>query len=264
MTERLTTLAQVKDYLGIETDESDTFLGRLIDSASQFVLTWIGRDSFGLRTYTQNFRGTGKPSVMLFNWPVQSITSVGIAGSAIVPSPIGNLGNPSSGYVLSDVRFGQQQVNLYGYNFWQGAPSQVVYAAGYQTSITVDIPGTPFQVTPTDAGQWIADIKVTIGGVAATLVASGPTTGQYSVDDGGTYLFAAADTGKVAVITYDYVPFDVSFAVTELIGEWYKRKDRIGVLSKTLGGQETVTFSQKDMGESIRCTLQPYANVVPM
>jgi hypothetical protein len=58
--------------------------------------------------------------------------------------------------------------------------------------------------------------------------------------------------GKVAVITYDYVPFDVSFAVTELIGEWYKRKDRIGILSKTLGGQETVTFSQKDMGESIR------------
>jgi hypothetical protein len=88
--------------------------------------------------------------------------------------------------------------------------------------------------------------------------------GQYSVDEWGTYLFAGADTGKAAVITYDYVPFDVSFAVTELIGEWYKRKDRIGVLSKTLGGQETVTFSQKDMGESIRSVLQPYTNVVPM
>jgi hypothetical protein len=136
MTERLTTLAQVKDYLEIQTDESDSFLTRLIDSASQFVLTWIGRDTFGLRSYTQNFRGTGRPSVMLFNWPVQSVTSVGIAGSAVAASPIGNLGNPSSGYVVSDVRFGQQQVNLYGYNFWSGAPSQVIYSAGFQTSQT--------------------------------------------------------------------------------------------------------------------------------
>jgi hypothetical protein len=264
MTERLTTLTQVKDYLEIQTDESDSFLTRLIVSASQFVLTWIGRDTFGLRSYTQNFRGTGRPSVMLFNWPVQSVTSVGIAGSEVAASPIGNLGNPSSGYVVSDVRFGQQQVNLYGYNFWSGAPSQVIYSAGFQTSQTIAIPGTPFQVTTSDAGQWIADIGVTIAGAAAVKVASGPTVGQYSVDEWGTYLFAGADTGKVAVITYDYVPFDVSFAVTELIGEWYKRKDRIGVLSKTLGGQETVTFSQKDMGESIRSTLQPYTNVVPM
>src|SRR5438309_1849426 len=181
MTERLTTLSQVKDYLDIQTDDSDSFLTRLIDSASQFVLTWISRDSFGLRTYTQNFRGTGKPSVMLFNWPVKSVTSVGIAGSSIVPSPIGNLGNPSSGYVVSDVRFGQQQVNLYGYNFWQGAPSQVVYSAGFQTSQTIAIPGTPFQVTTSDAGQWIADITVTIAGVAAVKVASAPATGQYSV-----------------------------------------------------------------------------------
>jgi hypothetical protein len=31
MTERLTTLTQVKDYLEIQTDESDSFLTRLID-----------------------------------------------------------------------------------------------------------------------------------------------------------------------------------------------------------------------------------------
>jgi hypothetical protein len=264
MTERLTTLAAIKDYLGITDDNSDSFLDRLNVAASQFVITWIGRDSFGVREYTQNFRGNGKPSVMLFNWPVQTITSVGIAGSAVAASTFGNYGNPNSGYAISDVRFGQQQVNLYGYNFWQGAPSQVIYTAGFQTSQTSDIPATPFQITPTDAGQWIADIKVTIAGVDAVKVADTPATGQYSVDVSGLYTFADADTGKEAVITYDYVPFDVSFAVTELIGEWYKRKDRIGILSKTLGGQETVTFSQKDMSDSIRSVLQPYANVVPM
>lgn len=265
MTERLTTLAAVKDYLGITDENSDTFLNRLINSASQFALTWIGRDSFGIRTYTQNFLGNGTTSAMLLNWPVTSVTSVGVAGSAVPASTFGNLGNPNSGYVLSDARFGPQQLTLYGYGFWRGAPSQVIYAAGYRTSQDLTIPATnPYQLTPTADGQWIADAKVTINGTDAVKVTSGPTAGQYSVDLDGVYTFASADASKAAVLTYDFVPFDVSFAVTELIGEWYKRKDRIGILSKTLGGQETVTFSQKDMSESIRSTLQPYVNVVPM
>lgn len=264
MTERLTTLSQVKDYLDITDENSDSVLTRLIVAASQFVITWIGRDSFGVRSYTQNFRGNGKTSAMLLNWPVRSISSVGIAGSVVGASVLGNYGNPASGYVVSDVRFGQQQLDLYGYNFWQGAPSQVIYTAGFQTSQTVTIPASPFQVTPTGGGQWIADIGVTIDGVVAVKVDENPTAGEYAVDEWGTYTFAGDATDAEAVITYDYVPFDVSFAVTELIGEWYKRKDRIGILSKTLGGQETVTFSQKDMSDSIRCVLQPYANVVPM
>jgi hypothetical protein len=263
MTERLTTLAAVKDYLGITDDDSNSFLDRLILSASQFVLTWIGRDTFGVTDYTMNFRGNGKSSVLLPFWPVTAVTSVGVAGSAIGASTLGNYGNPNSGYVLADPRFGPQSLDLYGYSFWHGAPSQVIYTAGFRTSQTFTIPATPFQVTPTEGGQWIGDIGVTIDGTAATKVDSGPATGEYSVDVSGLYTFAAADTGKEAVISYDLVPFDVSFAVTELIGEWYKRKDRIGILSKTLGGQETVTFSQKDMGDSIRSTLQPYMNVVP-
>lgn len=264
MTERLTTLSQVKDYLEISTDESDSSLIRLIDAASQFVLTWIDRDSFGVRTYTQNFRGNGKSSALLRSWPALSVTSVGVGGSFVPASTIGNAGLPGSGYALSDVRFGPQSLDLYGYSFWGGAPSQVVYTAGFRTSQSSVIPATPFQVTPTEDGQWIADFAVTIDSVSAVKVAATPAVGEYSVDEWGTYTFNTADSGKTAVITYDYVPYDVSFAVTELIGEWYKRKDRIGLLSKTLGGQETVTFSQKDMGESIRNTLQPYANVVPM
>lgn len=266
MTERLTTLAQVKDYLGITDGNSDGFLDRLILSASQFVLTWIDRDSFGLLQYTQNFRGNGKSSVLLRAWPAVSVASVGVAGSAIAASTIGNYGNPGSGYVLSDVRFGPQSLDLYGYSFWQGAPSQVIYTAGFRTSQTSNIPADPgpFTITPAEGGQWIGDIGVTIAGTDAIKVDANPNTGEYTVDVSGVYTFAAADAGKEAVMTYDYVPFDVSFAVTELIGEWYKRKDRIGILSKTLGGQETVTFSQKDMSDSIRSTLQPYANVVPM
>lgn len=264
MNERLTTLAAVKDWLDITNTDSDPALIRLIDAASQFILNWIGWPSFGVREYTMNFRGNGRPYSILNQWPVQSVTSVGIGGSFVQASTFGQAGLPSNGYYLSDRRFGPQQLILQGYGFWNGAPSQVIYHAGFRASQSTVIPATPFQITPNTDGQWIADISVEIDGTEAVKVDSGPTAGQYSVDEWGTYTFAAADATKTAVMTYDYAPWDVSFAVQELIGEWYKRKDRIGLISKTLGGQETVTFSQKDMGDSIRATLQPYVNVVPM
>lgn len=264
MTERLTTLEQVKDYLGITTNQNDKFLTRLVDSASQFVLGWLGRESFQVRTYTQNFRGNGKTTTLVVNWPIRAVTSVGIGGTVVPASTIGNAGLPGSGYVVSDFRNAPQSIDLYGYGFWQGAPSQIVYSAGFRTSETAIIPADPYKITPTTGGQWTLDVGVTIDGVDAVKVSEDPTTGQYAVDEWGTYSFASADADKTAVITYDYAPYDVSFATTELVGEWYRRKDRIGVLSKTLGGQETVTFSQKDMGDSIKTSLQPYMNVVPI
>ena len=264
MTERLTTLAAVKDWLDITNDDSDASLTRLIDAASQFVLNWVGWPSFGVREYTVNFRGNGRAYTILNQWPVQSVTSVGIGGSFVSASVAGNAGLPGNGYYVSDRRFGPQQLMLQGYGFWNGAPSQVIYHAGFQTTQVTEIPTTPFQITPNTDGQWIAGIEVEIDGIDAVQVTGTPNTGEYQLDEWGTYTFAAADVGKAATITYDYAPWDVSFAVQELIGEWYKRKDRIGLLSKTLGGQETVTFSQKDMGDSIRSTLQPYVNVVPM
>lgn len=266
MSERLTTLSAVKDYLNIPVDntDSDTFLTRLIDAASQFVLNWISRDSFGVRTYTQNFRGTGRNQVLLNYWPVYAITSVGVGGSFVPASVIGNAGLPGSGYWVSDRRFGPQTLDLQNYSFWGGAPSQVIYTAGFRDVQTAVIPASPFQVLPNDQGRWIANIQVTIDGVLASQVTGTPNTGEYSIDDWGTYTFAAADEAKTAAITYDYAPFDVSFAVDELIGEWYKRRDRIGVASRTLGGQETITFSQKDMSDSIKIVFQPYVNVVPM
>lgn len=264
MTERLTTLAAVKDWLDITNDDSDPALTRLIDAASQFVLNWVAWDSFGVREYTTNFRGNGRAYSILNMWPIQSVTSVGIGGSFVQASTFGQAGLPGNGYVISDRRFGPQKIELHGYGFWNGAPSQIIYHAGFRASQSTAIPASPHQITPNTGGQWIENISVEIDGVDAVKVASGPTVGQYSVDGWGTYTFAAADVGKTAEMVYDYVPWDVSFAVQEMIGEWYKRKDRIGLISKTLGGQETVTFSQKDMGDSIRSTLNPYINVVPM
>lgn len=59
-------------------------------------------------------------------------------------------------------------------------------------------------------------------------------------------------------------PADIEEAVCELVGERYNYKNRIGTVSKSLGGQETVSFSQKDMPDFLRSVLNPYKNVIPV
>lgn len=71
------------------------------------------------------------------------------------------------------------------------------------------IPATPFQVTiaPPNSGVFDTDLGVifAVTGLPLALVASGPTTGQYSVNPGtGVYTFAAADTLLGVKITYAY------------------------------------------------------------
>ena len=66
------------------------------------------------------------------------------------------------------------------------------------------IPTTPFQVTVNNAAQFEQDFGVIdpATNLPYIKVASGPTTGQYSVSNVGVYTFAAADTGKSVAITY--------------------------------------------------------------
>lgn len=271
MSERLTTLEAVKAWLEITTDTADTQLIRLIEAASQFALNYMNRDGFAAQEYTENFKGNGKHYQLLRNWPILDVSAVGVDGKVIQPSTIGTAGKPGDGYFLSDPRSAPQSVELYGWAFWYRSPCQIIYRAGFEISQEMTIPtpsGDPLPtvvyLTPTAGGQWVGDISVSIDDTPATEVDGDPSAGEYSVDDWGTYSFSADDAGKTADITYSYAPMDVAQGVTELIGEWYRRKDRIGLLSKTLGGQETVTFMQADMNDSIRGMLQPYRNVVPI
>jgi hypothetical protein len=80
------------------------------------------------------------------------------------------------------------------------------------------IPATPFTITPTvpSSGTWSFDLGVRdTAGNNYTRVASGPTTGQYSVT-AGAYLFAAADTGKTVFISFQYTATSTT-AKTSLI-----------------------------------------------
>lgn len=266
MTERLTDLATIKDWLGITGANSDSILTHILDAASQFALNYMNRDGFAATTYTENFKGNGKDAMLLHNWPLISVSSVGINGRAVLASPIGNNGLPGSGYTISDPRQAPQAVILHGSYFDLGAPCRVVYRAGFEdveVQTLVNNSGT-VSVASFSKGHWTSNVGVTLDGVAAIKVNASPSVGQYAVDSWGTYSFNVSDAGKVAAITYGYCPSDVSFGVMEIIGEWFKRKDRIGVLSKTLGGQETVSFLASDLNASVRSSLQPYRSVIPV
>lgn len=89
---------------------------------------------------------------------------------------------------------------VFGQTLTNGIVSNV-----YDTTGTA-IPLTPFQITPTvpGSGTWSADLGVrNASGVPMIRVASAPATGQYSVA-AGVYTFAAADTGLVMFINFQY------------------------------------------------------------
>lgn len=66
---------------------------------------------------------------------------------------------------------------------------------------------TTVTITPPNSGTYATDLGVEYAstGIALTRVASGPATGQYSVNVGtGVYTFAAGDVGTNVLISYEY------------------------------------------------------------
>lgn len=62
---------------------------------------------------------------------------------------------------------------------------------------------------------------------------------------------------------YSSIPLEIEQACFELIGLRYKERDRIGHVSKSLGG-ETVAFVQKDMTDDVKTILKNYKKVVTL
>ena len=95
---------------------------------------------------------------------------------------------------------------ILGSLFFGKASTAGIKAAVFDFAATV--PGTPYQVTvvPPSTGTFVSDLGVLNATTGAQLarVASAPTTGQYSVSGIGVYTFAAADTTKSMLISYEY------------------------------------------------------------
>ena len=98
-----------------------------------------------------------------------------------------------NGAILSDLIFGKTAT--------AGIKSVV---AGFATTIPASTPYT-LTIAPPSTGTFLNDKGVlNAAGYPMTKVASSPTTGQYAVSALGVYTFAAADTGAIVSISYEY------------------------------------------------------------
>lgn len=150
----------------------------------------------------------------------------------------------------------------------------ITYTAGYVISgETQTIPNdSTYKVTPNQPqGIWAADSGVTFksNGVALVPVASNPVTGQYvppqpwAASPTTSYQFAAADAGKQVVLNYSFIPYGLEQGCIEWVGERFRYKDRIGLRSQTIMGQETTSY-QLGMPDVVSQFIMPYATPFPL
>lgn len=118
----LATVEQVKQYLGINNENDDALLQRLVTSAGDWIQQWCNRN-FGIDTYTDKFDGTGLYQYMFANYPVLSISQV-MVNTVVVPAATSQ---NDVGYVFTDRR-----LILRDYNFAKGLLNcSVTYSAGF-------------------------------------------------------------------------------------------------------------------------------------
>lgn len=271
----LTTLAHAKDWLGIEESNtsSDAYLTRLIKSASQFALNYMQRDSISSNQYDEVYDGYGNTFMMLRQFPATDVLAVSLNGKPIAAAGGDGINTPfTSGYVLEAPKSApsQQRLSVYNMIFPHLRSSiYVQYMAGYKQNAEPHVvPDDPGPYTVYTDFTWLEDLGVTLANGTPLLRVEEPASDlmnmQYSVSADGTYNFSDYQALVPVRIAYSYVPADVEQAVWELVGERYRAQERIGLNSKSLGGQETVSYDIRAMNPYIRELLNPYKRVVPV
>lgn len=248
---------------------TDPMLERLISACSTFVQSWLNR-TIAAADYVETRNGTGTGAMALNNIDVISFKSLTVDGIPILPRP--PLGAGSSGvYTFNGAPggyvFNDAAVMISGGIFCRGWQNVVAsYAAGFQvTNEAQTVPANPGPYTLTTLAHWSAgDRGVTYAnGTAFTKVTAPPTVaGTYSVD-GSVYTFSAIDAGASVLLSYGYVPFDVEQATIDMIGDWFKYKDRIGKTSEGIEGQ-SITFVNAAIPARSLAVLQQYKKVAPV
>src|ERR1700761_2904577 len=93
---RLSSLERVRDWVGVTTNNDDLLLTRLIDEVSRFVLNYLQRPTLFQYIFSDIYDGYGQRSLVLRNWPVQSVALV-MVDNLIVPAASNAL---QSGFTL--------------------------------------------------------------------------------------------------------------------------------------------------------------------
>jgi len=264
-TQDLTNLAALKAWLGLPATvtPSDATLASLVTSSSRWIYAALSRP-FLLPTACSDTLDAESKRVFLRHWPVLSVTSVTLDGLAIPPATPAT-GAPSLGYALrpdDPAPPGRPQaLDLFHLRLWPGRQNlTVAYTAGYavQGESGVAPVGAPLQAQA-PYGPWAGDLGVTLSATQSPLaaVAGPPGPGQYAVA-GGLYTFNAAQAGAGVAISYGYIPQDLWQATLELAAERFRAGDRIGLRSKSLGGQETIAYDVGAISAPVLAMIQPY------
>jgi hypothetical protein len=266
----LTNLAALKAWLGLPSapGANDATLTALVTAASRSVYAALSRPSLLPRSFSETIN-LETSRVTLRHWPVLQVTSVTWRGIAVPPDENADL-EASVGYVLEpgdDTPPGRPQaLDLFGHQYRPGRQSLVVsYSAGYAVENEAQtVPAAaPFQLAALSPyGAWGSDLGVTYAATGAPLtpVSASPGAGQYVVS-AGTYTFSAADAGQLVSVSYGYVPQDIAQATLELAADRFRAAERIGLKSKSVGGQETIAYDLSAMSAPIQAMLQPYKRV---
>ena len=125
----LTSLANVKAWLGKTDTTSDAILALLITEKSAEIRTYTSRDIYPVISYTDVSDGNERSVKTLPNFPITAVSNVTIDSLTIPVST-----NQGAGYL-----FDKNSIRLNGYRFTKGVQNvSVTYSAGY-AAIPADI-----------------------------------------------------------------------------------------------------------------------------
>jgi hypothetical protein len=260
----LTTVANVKAWLGLpsEPTASDTMLAALVTAASRAIYAALSRTSLLPQRYTDTI-DIESERVYLANWPIQQVTSVILDGLVVPPAGA----PPQLGFLLQPADLAPpgrpQALDIFGRRFLRRRQSLIVaYQAGYAIEGEAWMaPATaPYLISAAAPfGAWASDLGVVYSNSGLFLQATtgAPAAGQYSVS-AGLYRFSASDAGAALSLSYGFIPQDLVQAATELAAERFRASERIGLRSKSLGGQETISYDTSGVSASVLALIAPY------
>ncbi len=271
MSHDLTHLAALKAWLGLPAGAApqDATLAALIGAASRAIYATLSRPALLPRPYSEVIDAESE-RVFLRCWPIIEVKSVTLDGAPVPPAPPANTRHALGWLLRPDdgAPPGRQQaLDIFGRRVRPGRQNLVVdYVAGYaiQSEEHVVPSAQPWTIdVRAPYGPWGHDMGVAYAsnGAALTCVIAAPAAGQYSVSR-GAYVFNAGDAGAAVAIAYGYVPQDLAQAALELAAERFRAADRIGLRSKSLGGQETIAYDVSAISAPVLALLQPYRRVV--
>jgi len=271
----LVNLDAVKLWLGVDDTSQDKILCDQITRVSSMVYGWLDGPGFIKKTRNEFYNGKGQYRLTLRNYPVLSVSSLTINGRNVPANPTPPTG---SGWLLEpwdgDAPAPLQAISVSGWNFPYGSQNiNVQYVSGYVTTETLTVDSDSFKAYPEQPQGLLAmdEGAVLDDGTVLTAVKSNPTSGQYvpanllgGVNETNYYQFANDIGGRNVTITYSFIPQAVGMVVRDLVAERIVYRSRIGLRSKSLGGQETMSYDINKVSDWAMQALQPYQNVVPL